>query len=495
MGIDTIGWLWYIESMKGILALAMGLLPVMAQQPLPAEGDAAHAPVTENLEERNERMSWWREAKLGMFIHYGLYSGLAGEFQGRAGGGEWIQKNLELDSESYAQEALPLFRPAKDCTEAWAALAEQAGCRYVVLTTKHHEGFALWDTTTTDYCAGAALGRDLVREYVESCRRHGLRVGFYHSMIDWHHPSYDFTINPDLCYPTGQMEQLVGRGIPRQQAVYQDYLHEQVRELLTRYGQVDILWWDYSQDAAEGERAWRAPKLMEMCRRLQPGIIMNNRLYSFSGFDRKRDGLQLDWRCGDFTTPEKRIPEQGYPGIDWESCMTVGRRWGYTRDDVEIKSPAVIIRQLEECVARGGNLLLNIGPRGDGSIPEALVEVFTRIGAWMRVNGEAVYGSVPLETVRLPEGCMGSMSGESMYVFLPADPPSEDYVLRVPAVDLDEVEPSILGQLDCRVVVRRVELAEEGEEEPQACMEFIIPASAWQQAVEGMPVLKWAYAL
>ncbi len=459
------------------------------KQVLPAAGDANHAAVTETREQRNERMDWWRRAKFGMFIHYGLYSGLAGEFKGQEGGGEWIQRNLKLDSESYAAEALPHFTPAPGCTEAWAQLAEEAGCCYMVLTTKHHEGFALWNTEQSDYSSQALLGRDIVGEFVESARAHGMRVGFYHSVIDWHHPDYDNTICPDLCYPELQEAWLKERNIPRDHAAYKRFLHAQVRELLTNYGDIDIIWWDYSQGAAEGERGWGAPALITLCRELQPGILMNNRLYAFSGFDPELDKLQLDLRCGDFTTPEKRIPESGYPGLDWESCLTVGRRWGYHRHDNELKSPATIIRCLQECCARGGNLLLNINPKADGSVPEGVADCFRRVGAWMEVNGEAIYDSHPLPDITLPEGVLCTQVEETMYVFLPAQPPADgsDYVLRLRATQIDAVWPSILGQEDCELAMERIE--EPGKDEPVGILCITIPASAWANAVEGMPVL------
>lgn len=459
-------------------------------QTLPIAGDANHAAVEETREERDARMAWWRDAKFGMFIHYGLYSGLAGEFRGVPGGAEWIQKNLELDTDTYAAEAAPLFKPAPGCTEAWAELAKEAGCRYMVLTTKHHEGFAMFDTKLSDYSAPKLVGRDIVREFVDSARKRGMKVGFYHSVIDWHHPDYDNTICPDLCYPKNQQLMLKQKGIPRNQEAYQRFLHGQVRELLTQYGDISIIWWDYSQGAAEGERAWKAPSLIRMCRELQPGIIMNNRLYAYSGFDTSFDGLQLDLRCGDYTTPEKRIPAAGYPGLDWESCMTVGDKWGYNRYDTRLKSPAVIIGQLQECAAKGGNLLLNIGPKADGSIPEGLVNVFKRVGAWMRVNGESIYGSQPCTLLNLPEGCMASQVGENLYVFLPAGPKPEGYELKIKAQLLNAVEPSILGQPESKVGMRRVEEPREGAEEPAAHLIFSIPAEAWSRAVEGMPVLK-----
>ncbi len=467
------------------LALAQSAAPVA---PSSAEGIYAEQPA---MNAREERMQWWREAKFGMFIHYGLYSGLAGEFMGQKGGAEWIQCNLNLDSESYAREALPLFAPAPGCTEEWAELAAQAGCSYVVLTTKHHEGFALWRTEQGEFSAAAATGRDLVAEFVESARARELYVGFYHSVIDWHHPSYDNTICPELCYPAGQAEWLAVQGIPRNQEAYKQYLQAQVRELLSNYGQVDVMWWDYSQGAAEGERAWGAPALMQMCRELQPGIIMNNRLYSFLGLDPESDKQEMDLSKGDFTTPEKRIPEALLPEIDWETCLTVGSNWGYNRYDTELKSPATIIRHLQECASRGGNLLLNINPMADGRVPEGVAACFRRIGEWMDVNGEAIYGSHALPELSLPEGVLCTQVEEDLYVFLPSAPPADgsDYELRLRSTQIDAVRASILGQPGCKLRVRRIEEVQEGQEEPVGYFCIAIPAEAWQQAVESLPVL------
>lgn len=476
-----------IKTLTLALAAAFAL-SAYGQQVLPVAGDADHAAITENDTERNARMEWWRKAKFGMFIHYGLYSGLAGEFKGVQGGSEWIQTNLGLDTETYAAEALPLFKPAEGCTEAWAALAEKAGCKYMVLTSKHHDGFALFDTPTSDYTSVKHHGRDLVKEFTDSARKHGMRVGLYHSVIDWHHPAYDNTICPDLCYPVNQAKMLKERGIPRDHETYQNYLHTQVRELMTKYGQIDIMWWDYSQGAASGERGWKAPALMDMCRSINPGVIMNNRLYAFSGFDTSRDGVQLDLRCGDYTTPEKRIPEKGYPGIDWESCMTVGDKWGYNRYDIRYKSPAQVIRQLQECSAKGGNLLLNINPKADGSIPRPVVKVFTKVGEWMAANGTAIYESEPMYAVHLPDGWMCSRTGADLNVFAPSLGVTfeTEVQLSVPVAGLnlpaDGSAPKVevLGQPDTAIPA----------ELKDGVLELTIPGTAWANAVEFMPVIR-----
>lgn len=439
-------------------------------------------------------MAWWREAKFGMFIHYGIYSGLEGEFQGRKGGAEWLQTNLGLDTDTYAAEALPLFKPAPGCTEKWAELAREAGCKYMVLTTKHHDGFALFDTATSDYSAAKVAGRDIVREMVESARKEGLRVGFYHSVIDWHHPSYDNTICRTLCYPKGQAAMLKEKGIPRDHEAYITYLHSQVRELLTNYGKIDVIWWDYSQGALSGESGWHAPKLIEMTRELQPHIIMNNRLYAYSGYVAANDQTALDLRCGDFMTPEKRLPKEGCAGTDWESCMTLGNHWGFNKNDKNYKSPAQIIRQLQQCAAFGGNLLLNISPRVDGSIPEAAVETFHRIGEWMKVNGQAIYGSHPYVEMTLPNEWLASVVGEDTYLFPPAWKPAmgQNVQVEIPAHQIDTVKPSVLGQPDIEITVKRIE--KQGDEEPKAFMQFTIPQEAWKNAVEGLPVIRLSNA-
>ena len=477
--------------------MVSGAMLSAAQPEMQPQGDKAPAVVQETVAERDARMQWWRDAKFGMFIHYGLYSGLAGEFKGVPGGGEWIQCNLGLDTDTYAAEALPLFCPAPGCTEAWAALAKEAGCRYMVLTSKHHEGFALFDAANSDYCTGKLLERDIVKEFSDSARRAGMKVGLYHSVIDWHQQDYDNTICRDLCYPTGQERMLREKQIPRNHAAYQEYLHNQVRQLVRNYGPIDIMWWDYSQGNLSGE-AWKAQELMATCRAANPGVIFNNRLYAFSGFDAAEDKKALDFSKGDFSTPEKRIPREGYPGRDWEACMTIGNRWGYHRDDYQFyKSPERIICQLQECAAKGGNLLLNVGPKADGTIPEAMAEIFRRVGAWMKVNGEAVYNSRPLQTgvLDLPEEILASVVWDDIYLFLPKREPGEeelDYVLSVPANQLNAVYPEILGLEDCEVTLERIAEKDEAGE-TQYYLDIIIPAEAWMQAVEGLPVLKLGY--
>jgi len=344
-------------------------------------------------------MHWWREARFGLFVHWGLYSGLAGTWNGKPvgerGGMEWIQQRVGADTDSYARAAIPLFKPTPHFAREWAQLAKQAGCRYLVFTSKHHDGFALHDSKVSEYDAGSVLHRDLVKEIAEACRAEGLKVGFYHSVIDWHHDQYAYAKSKQLPHP------LKGKPYPNKQrdhSKYVDYLHAEVEELISNYGPVDILWWDYSSQDFQGQEAWRAFDLMKRVRARQPQVIMNNRLFrnrEAGWASMGTDGFipQLDPKYGDFITPEQHIPATGMPGVDWETCMTMNTTWGYSAHDHAWKSDEVLIRNLVDIASKGGNYLLNIGPKGDGSVPEESVKALRAIGAWMKANGEAIYGT------------------------------------------------------------------------------------------------------
>lgn len=368
-----------IISLFPKLLLASVCLGVGFSQAAPGETPA----------QRDKRMQWWRDAKFGMFIHYGLYSGLAGELNGKKydGGAEWIQSYSGTDSETYAQKTLPLFKPDRKNIRAWADLAREAGCKYAVLTSKHHEGFSLFDSKVSDFTSMKAAGMDVVKEFAASCRKNGLKVGLYHSVIDWHHPDYDRKLAKGLPYPKGNTS-LEIHAHP-DHAKYQNFLHAQVDELLTRYGKLDILWWDYSSRDFDGDRAWRASGLLEKVHARQPGIICNNRLYASNN---TAPLVKTDHEHGDFTTPEQYIPPQGIDD-DWEVCMTLNGTWGYAAHNHRWKSHEELIRGLTGTVSKGGNFLLNIGPRADGSLPKETVDSFKAIGAWMHVNGEAIYGT------------------------------------------------------------------------------------------------------
>ncbi|MCP5537515.1 MAG: alpha-L-fucosidase [Akkermansiaceae bacterium] len=355
--------------------------------------------VPESAAERDARMQWWRQARFGMFVHWGLYSGLAGSWNGKmvsnTGGMEWIQQRVGADTYQYATQAIPKFQPKPGFATAWAKLAKQAGCQYVVFTTKHHDGFALHDSKLTNYDAGDVLNRDLVREITEALRAEGLKVGFYHSVIDWHHPQYDFKAAKGLPYPKRAKALAV---TPRNHARYIDFLHGQANELVSNYGTVDVLWWDYSSVDFQGDRAWRAKDLIKMVRAKQPGIIMNNRLFripeaGFAGMGTGNVTNRMDPQYGDFVTPENHIPATGLPGVDWETCMTMNTGWGYNQHDHKWKDSRQIIRNLIDISSKGGNYLLNIGPKGNGEVPQESIDCMTGVGKWMAVNAEAIRGT------------------------------------------------------------------------------------------------------
>lgn len=378
-----------------ILVMAFGLILISPAFTKENASDL-NGPRIETRQQRDDRMQWWRESRFGMFVHWGLYSGLAGTWKdksvGKRGGMEWIQQRVRADTWEYAHEAVPLFRPKEGFAREWAKLARQAGCRYVVFTSKHHDGFCLFDSQYTTYDAHDLLGRDLCREIVDAVRSEGLKVGFYYSVIDWHHPQYDYLKADQLPYPLKGKPSPNG---PRNHDIYVDYLHHQVRELFSNYGPVDVIWWDYSKKGNEGP-FWKSDELMAMARSLQPAIISNNRLYHIPHIEKEDSVDRLrTWKPeqGDFTTPEQTIPSTGIPGVDWEVCMTMNTTWGYSDHDHAWKSTEKLIQNLVDIVSKGGNYLLNIGPKGDGSIPQESIESMKTIGRWMAVNGEAIYGT------------------------------------------------------------------------------------------------------
>ncbi len=325
----------------------LGAAAAVSSSAVSIDGEAPTSPATQQNADRLNRMRWWREAGFGMFIHWGLYSVL--------GRHEWVMENEGAPVAEYALLAKQ-FNPKPNAAREWAKLARRAGQKYMVMTTKHHEGFCMFDTRTTGFCATKqAAGRDLVKEYVDAARAEGLRVGFYYSLMDWRHPD--------------------GARCAEDEAArkrFVEYIHTHIRELMTNYGKIDVLWYDvaWPLDA----RGWESEKMNEMVFRLQPEIIVNNR----------------NKLPGDFSTPEQRIQaEDG--GRAWESCMTMNGSWGYHRSDDDWKTPKTIIRNLISCARDGGNYLLNIGPRPDGSIPGESVRILSAVGQWMDKNGQSIY--------------------------------------------------------------------------------------------------------
>lgn len=339
--------------------------------------------------ESDDRLDWWREARFGLFIHWGLYAIPAGEWNGDTDHGEWIMHTAEIPVPEYEGLASQ-FNPVAFNADEWVRLAKSAGMRYVVVTTKHHDGFALFDSAASDYdIMNTPFKRDVMGELAGACRRHGLDIGWYHSIMDWHHPDY----LPRRDWDTR----------PADEAAFERYthfLHTQVTELLTNYGDIGVMWFD-----GEWEDTWThvaGTRLYDLCRALQPRVIVNNRV------DKGRDGVTHagthEGFLGDFGTPEQNVPPTGLPGIDWETCMTMNRHWGYNAQDDQWKSTDDLIRTLVDVVSKGGNFLLNVGPRADGTFPPEAVERLRGIGEWMDLYGESIYWSTASPFENLPWG-------------------------------------------------------------------------------------------
>ena len=328
---------------------------------------AASLSAAETKQDRDARMKWWREAKFGMFIHWGVYSVPAGNHNGRpvGGAGEWIMCTGKIpmaDYQKYAKE----FNPVKFDADEWVSIAKNAGMKYIVITSKHHDGFAMFDSKASDWniVKASPFHRDPLKELAAACRKQGIKLGFYYSQAqDWNNGG----------------SECAGRWDPAQRHNMDDYIDKvavpQVKELLTGYGEFPaVLWWDTDCDMNHN----RAAKLNELLK-LKPGIIVNNRL----GGD----------FAGDTETPEQSIPPSGFKDRDWETCMTMNDTWGYKRDDHDWKPTKVLIRNLIDIASKGGNYLLNVGPTNEGLIPGASVERLREVGEWMKVNGEAIYGT------------------------------------------------------------------------------------------------------
>lgn len=337
---------------------------------------AAGAPARPETEAgKKARMKWWTEARFGMFIHWGLYALPARH--------EWVKSRERLSDEDY-DRYFARFDPDLYDPLAWVRTAKRAGMKYIVVTTKHHDGFCLWDSSLTDYKATRTpYGKDLIKPLVEAARAEGLRVGFYHSLLDWHHPEYTV----DRHHPMRDDKAFVAKAAARDLGRYADYLHGQVRELLTGYGRIDTLFMDYSFPGPDGKGRdeWRSGELLKMIREIQPWIIVNDRL----------DLLDVPdgW---DYRTPEQFMPRawvkvDGRP-VPWETCQTFSGSWGYDRDESTWKSARQLIAMLIETVSKGGNLLLNVGPTGRGTFDDRALDRLGSIGAWMDLHARSIYG-------------------------------------------------------------------------------------------------------
>lgn len=361
---------------------------------------------SETEEQRKARMSWWKHGRFGMFIHFGLYS-LAARH-------EWVKSLERMDNKGY-RKYFDMFDPDRLDARDWVRRAKDAGMKYVVLTTKHHEGFCLFDSKLTDYkITKTRYGKDLVREFVDACRAENMRIGFYYSLPDWHHDEFPIDhYHPQRPVPYGPWDTDSQGSEPgiwdalngnRHMETYREYLYGQITELLTNYGKIDLLWFDFTmpEKYTKHPEDWQSEKLIALVRKLQPHIIVNDRL-----------GIgETTYDGWDFVTPEQRVPNPeemyrfGKP-LDWEACQTFSGSWGYNRDETTWKTPKDCIEVLIRMVANGGNLIMNVGPTGRGDFDHRACDRLAAYAKWMKDNSRSIYGCAAApKGVTAPEGTL-----------------------------------------------------------------------------------------
>ena len=371
----------------------------------------------ETPEQQKERMSWYTDTRFGMFIHWGLYA--------QAARHEWV-KNMERISDADYQKYFEIFNPDLFNPTEWAKKARAAGMKYAVITSKHHEGFCMFDSRYTDYkVTNTPYDRDIIKEWVEAFRAEGLGVGFYYSLIDWHHPEYTI----DRVHPqrTGTQDEYDELNKGRDMSVYREYLKNQVREILTNYGKIDILWLDFSfpGEFGKGRNDWGSVELVKMVREMQPGIILNDR------------ADLLDYAGGwDIKTPEQfkvsKWPEVDGKRVAWETCQTFSGSWGYYRDEYTWKDNKQLLVLLIETVSKGGNLLLNVGPTARGTFDHRANQALEGMGEWMKYNNRSIYNCTQApDDFQVPDNTLLTYNPETnrLYIHL-LDYPLQNFALK-----------------------------------------------------------------
>ena len=411
--------------MKTTLCLFLALAAALSTNITSRADDGTNAMkdyTQETPAERAERLQWWSDARFGMFIHWGLYSQAAGYWDGKPTpyAGEWIMHDMAIPDSQYAR-LVPQFDPEKFNAREWVRIAKNAGMKYIVITSKHHEGFGMYRSDLTDWCIKSTpFQRDPLKELAAACKAEGIKLCFYYSIMDWHNPDY-VPAKPwnDLANPNPDFDKYVA------------YMKGELKELLTNYGPIGILWFD-----GEWDSSWNAERgkdLYNYVRSLQPDIIVNNRVTTGRA---GMKGITKDNSVGDYGTPEQQIPPTGFgPGVYWESCMTMNDTWGYKKNDNNWKSPETLVRNLIDCSSKGGNYLLNVGPTGEGLIPGPSVERLAQVGEWMKVNHEAIYGTSASPFAKLDWGrCTKKATPDGTTLYLHVFDWPKDGKLAVPGL-------------------------------------------------------------
>jgi alpha-L-fucosidase len=468
---------------RASFALSCGLLlcsstaTIQAQAPLAA---ATAKPLAETPTQRDRRMEWFRDARFGMFIHWGVYSVPAGEYNGNTNYGEWFLEETKMpvsQYEKYAQQ----FNPQQFDARAWVRAAKDAGMKYIVITSKHHDGFAMYRSNLSDWgMRRTAFQRDPLKELAEACKKEGLKLCFYHSIMDWRHPKYLPRRAWNDVAQASQVEPDMNE--------YVKYMKGQLKELLTNYGPIGILWFD-----GEWESTWtheRGVDLYNYVRALQPNIIVNNRVgKGRSGMQ----GMDKGQGVGDYGTPEQEIPPTGFgPGVDWESCMTMNNHWGYNRADNNWKSSQTLVRNLIDCASKGGNYLLNVGPTAEGLIPGPSLDRLRDIGSWMKVNRAAVYETTASPFKHSPWGraTTKTRSGKTT-LFLHVWNWPADGRLRVPGLKNRVASARLLGEREQKLAAQNFSdgvVVQVPQQAPNAISTTIALAIQGAPVVEEMPL-------
>ncbi|TFH27026.1 MAG: hypothetical protein E4H10_05180, partial [Bacteroidia bacterium] len=421
-----------------------------------------------------QRMDWWKEARFGLFIHWGLYAQPAGEWKGEEipGISEWIMARAKIPVKEYEQLAAT-FNPVKFDADQWVRLAKQAGMKYIVITSKHHDGFAMFHSKASAYniVDATPFGRDPLKELADACEKHGIRLGFYYSQAqDWHEPGGTYWNiesgephwDPDLVRDS-LMNYIEGKAVP------------QVKEILENYGGLDILWWDTPSGMTE-----EAALALQAVADQYPAMLTNNRLYR-------------SWP-GDFSTPEQHVPPTGLD-YNWEVCMTMNTSWGYKHYDHNWKSSETLIRMLVDIASKGGNLLLNVGPTAEGLIPAPSVERLQAIGKWMDIHGESIYGTSASPFFKLPWGrCTQRVDEDGTTLYLHVFQWPEDGQLRLPAIQTQVDEVYLLSdkeqKLDSRFEEGDLLITLPGTMPDPVNTVVVVKTSGSLEVVSNMPSLK-----
>jgi alpha-L-fucosidase len=363
---------------RRLVAFTVFLCWVAHARPAAAQGVTQETPAA-----RDARMAWWRDARFGMFIHWGAYAVPAGTHNGEriAGIGEWIMSRGQIPIPDYEQY-VRRFNPVRFDADEWVRIAKDAGMKYIIITSKHHDGFAIFDSKVSSYdiVDATPYKRDAIRALADAAHRAGLRFGVYYSIMDWHHADAQAPNVPGYNSRTWSNPQF-GRYV-------ETYMKPQLKELLAQYPYIDVLWFDGEWVADWNDELGQ--DVYRSLRAIRPGLIINNRV----GKGRQgMHGFTKEGFAGDFGTPEQEVPAEGLPGVDWETCMTMNDTWGFKSYDDGWKDTRTLVRTLIDVASKGGNFLLNVGPTAEGVIPAPSVWRLREMGDWMRANGEAIYGT------------------------------------------------------------------------------------------------------